>query len=419
MPRTTLIGRHLKSLDDVKTAGMQLRRALEDAGVTVAPNKVLEVVALLCGATSHDELQRSLKGTPSLGRIAPRADVRLLTLPEVLTQSNSVGDGPLVVQLQFWQKDSAPDWCYTVSVAAIEPSALEAARRLVLGLPLRPADAKWATGSLSKASVINSKGAASPLTVDTMSLAGAAYLGDGQWSVGSKHYCRVSVDNTLLIERRPVSVPLKVMAHEAKAAVAFVPPPEFAAAGFEVSTVNIETQLMLRCLKLRNGGRVLESLRLVEQRLPFDRSNPATAPRALRAALFRADENGDRVQVVTVYDHKESELTGLRWAGTRWDGSGSPTATRGPDGSELTGSRIQDSGEDGLARIWQEVRTWISWCDSSAPAHSFPTFLEEAAEAKVSMSQIRRADMEKWVADTRDWEHPPDESQRKLPGSMP
>jgi len=81
MPRASLIGRHLKSLDDIRTAAVQLRHALEDVGVTVAPSKVSEVIALLCGAPSHDELQKSLKGTPAPDRSAPSADVRLLPFP--------------------------------------------------------------------------------------------------------------------------------------------------------------------------------------------------------------------------------------------------------------------------------------------------------------------------------------------------
>ena len=419
MPRATLIGRHLKSRDDVKTAAVQLRHALEGVGVTVAPGKALEVIALLCGAPSHDELLMALKGTPQLDRGAPSADVRLLTLPEVLTQSNAEGEGPLVGQLQFWQKDSSPHWCYAVSVAAIEPSALEAARRLVLGLPLRPVDAKWVTGRFSKVSVINDEQAVPPLAVDTISLAGAAYLGDGHWSVGAEHYCRVSVDDKLLIERRGIPVPLKTMTQEAIAAARLAPPPEFAAAGFEVFTVNIEAQLTLRCLKLPDARRVLESLRLVGPRLPCDRANPASTPHGLRAALFRADKSG-LVQVVTVYGHTGPVLGGLRWEGTRWDGMGSPTVTQ---------SRIEDSGENGLARIWLEIRAWISWCDCSAhaqrlqqpevPARSFPQFLQEVVEAKVPLSQIRRGDMEKWVAGTRDWERPPEESRPKLPPPLP
>jgi hypothetical protein len=420
MPRVSLIGRHLKSLDDIKTAAVQLRHALEDVGVTVAPSKVSEVIALLCGAPSHDELQKSLKGTAALDRSAPGAEVRLLTLPELLTQWNAEDDGPLVDQIQFWQKDSAAHWRYIVSVAAIEPAALEAARRLVLGLPLRPADTKWVTGSFSKVSIINSKAAASAVTVDTACLAGAAYLGDGQWSVGDKHYCRVSVDDRLLIERRAVSVPLKVMAHEALAAARIAPPPEFAAAGFELFTVNIETQLTLRCLKLRDAGRLLESLSLVGQRLPCHRSNPAGTPHGLRAALFRVDKIG-RVQVVTVYGPTGPELAGLRWEGTRWDGIGSPTVAGSPERHDLTAAGTERAGEDGVARIWREIRAWISWCDGSTEvdARFFHQFLEQAEEAKVSLSQIRRADMQKWVAGARDWEQPSGESNPKLPRSSP
>jgi hypothetical protein len=411
MPHANLMGRHLKSPDDAKAAALQLRHALEAVGVTVAPGKVLEVVALLCGAPGHDELQKSLKGTAQLEHSTPRADVRLLTLPELLTQSNAAGEGSLVGQLQFWQKDSAPHWRYAVSIGAIEPTALEAARRLVLGLPLRPTDAKWLTGSFSKVSVINSEDAASPLAIDTVSLAGAAYLGDGQWSVGAKNYCCVSLEDRVLIEQRAVSVPLRVMTQESKAAQGFAPPPEFAAAGFEVFTANIETLLTLRCLKLRDAGRLLESLRLVGQRLPCDRSNPAGAALGLRAALFRADKNG-RVQVVTLFGPMELDAPGLRWEGTRWDGSGSLT---------VSGSPERHAGENGLARIWLEIRAWISWCDDSveADARSFHQFLEEVAEAKISLSQIRRADIEKWVAGARDWEQPPDESRLQLPRSLP
>ena len=416
MPRASLIGRHLKSLDDIKTAAVQLRRALEDVGVTVAPGKVSEVIALLCGAPSHDELQKSLKGTPALDRSALNTDVRLLTLPEVLTQWNAEDDGPLVDQIQFWQKDSAAHWRYVVSVAAIEPAALEAARRLVLGLPLRPADTKWVTGSSSKVSIINGNAPGSALAVDTTSLASAAYLGGGQWSVGDKHYCRVSVDDRLLIERRAVSVPLKVMGQEALAAPRFAPPPEFAAAGFEVFTVNIETQLTLRCLKLREAGRLLESLALVGQRLPCHRSNPAGTPHGLRAALFRVDKIG-RVQVVTVWGPPGPELAGLRWEGTRWDGVGRPTVAGSPEKDGLSGSGIDPAGENGLARIWREIRAWISWCNGSTEvdARFFHQFLEQAEEAKVSLSQIRRADMQKWVAGARDWEQPADPSDPQLP----
>jgi hypothetical protein len=419
MSRANLVGRHLKSPDDVKAAAVQLRHALEDVGVTVAPNKVLEVIALLCGAPSHEELQKSLRGTPQVERSTPSTDVRLLTLPEVLTQWNAGDEGPLVGQIQFWQKDSAPNWRYAVTVDAVEPTALEAARRLVLGLPLRATDAKWLTGRFSKLSIINGQEAASTVTIDTTSRAGAAYMGDGQWSVGARHYCRVSLDDKLLIERRGVSVPLKVMSQESSAAAHLALPPEFAAAGFEVFTVNIETQLTLRCLKLRDAGRILESLRLVAQRLPSDRSNPAGTPHGLRAALFRNDKNG-RVQVVTMCGPIGPELAGLRWEGTRWDGTGNPTATRSPERHDLVDAGIKDSAEN-LARIWLEIRAWISWCDVSVESdtRSFQQFLQDIAETKISLSQIRRADMEKWVAGTRDWEQPPAESTPQLPTSLP
>jgi hypothetical protein len=420
MPRSKLVGRHLKSPDDVKAATVQLRHALEAVGVTVAPSKVSEVIALLCGAASYDELQKTLKGIPQPDRSERRADIRLLTLPELLTQSSAEAEGPLVGQLLFWEKDSAPHWRYAVSLAAIEPTALEAARRLVLGLPLRATDAKWVTGSSSKMSVINSEESASPLIVDTASLAAAAYLGDGQWSIGAKYYCSVSLDDRVLIERRSVSVPLKVMTQETLAAVRIAPPTEFAAAGFEVLTVNIETQLTLRCLKLSHAGPLLESLRLVGKRFPGDRSIPADTPHGLRAALFRADKIG-RVQVVTVYGPTGPELAGLRWEGTRWDGIGSPTVVGSRERQELTGSGVEESGENGLIRLWLEIRAWISWCDRSveADARSFHQFLQEAAEAKVSLSQIRRADMQKWVAGAREWEQPSGDFSPKLPHSLP
>jgi hypothetical protein len=412
MSRAKLMGRQLETPDDVRAATLQLRHALEAVGVTAAPGKVSEVIALLCGAANSHELQKSLKGTPHLDRSERTADVRLLTLPELLTQSSAESEGPLIGQLLFWQKDSAPHWRYAVSLAAIEPTALEAARRLVLGLPLRATDAKWVTGSFSKTSIINSEESASPLTVDTASLAGAAYLGDGQWSVGAKHYCSVSVDERVLIERRSVSVPLKVMAQETIAAARVAPPPEFAAAGFEVFTVNIESQLTLRCLKLPHAGPLLESLRLVGKRLPCERSNPVDTSHGLRAALFRTDKTG-RVQVVTAYGPIGPELSGLRWEGTRWDGIGSPTVAGSPE--------IAGYGENGLARIWLEIRAWISWCDSSVQTdvRSFHRFLEQAAEDTVSLSQIRRADMQKWVAGARDWEQPSGQSNFKLPRSLP
>jgi hypothetical protein len=72
--------------------------------------------------------------------------MRLLSLPEILLLANPDGDGPMVRALQFWAKDAAPNWCYAIGVSGIEASALEAARRLVLGLPLRPTDAKWVSG---------------------------------------------------------------------------------------------------------------------------------------------------------------------------------------------------------------------------------------------------------------------------------
>jgi hypothetical protein len=115
------------------------------------------------------------------------------------------------------------------------------------------------------------------------------------------------------------------------------------------------------------------------------------------------------------------ELSGLRWEGTRWDGMGSPTVAGSPERQDSTGSGIEQAGENGLTRIWREIRAWISWCDGSTEvdARFFHQFLQEAEEAKISLSQIRRADMQKWVSGTRDWEQPPGESGVKVPGALP
>ncbi len=114
-------------------------------------------------------------------------------------------------------------------------------------------------------------------------------------------------------------------------------------------------------------------------------------------------------------------LAGLLWEGTRWDGVGSPKVTRRSAAHDVTTSPIRDSGENGLARMWLEIRTWVSWCDCAGMrgeqqavgrARSFDQFLEELDEANVSLSQIRRADMEKWVAGARDWEQSPGSADR-------
>jgi hypothetical protein len=115
------------------------------------------------------------------------------------------------------------------------------------------------------------------------------------------------------------------------------------------------------------------------------------------------------------------ELAGLRWEGTRWDGMGSPTVARSPERHDSTGAGIEQARENGLARIWREIRAWISWCDGSTEvdARLFHQFLEAAEEAKVSLSQIRRADMQKWVAGAREWEQPSGDFSPKLPHSLP
>src|ERR1700677_671920 len=137
MSRSTLIGRALDSLDDAKVVAAQLSNALEEIGVSVPRLKLLQVVARLCGAHHYDELQYRLKGKSASDQSAPSAEVRLLTLPEVLLLKKPDGDGALAEHLEFSDKDSATRWCYAMGSAAIKPEALEAARRLGLGEPLR------------------------------------------------------------------------------------------------------------------------------------------------------------------------------------------------------------------------------------------------------------------------------------------
>jgi hypothetical protein len=420
MSRFTLLGRRRNSPDDAKIIATQLRNALEEVGVLLPPTKLLEVVAQLCGAQDYDDLRHRLKDAPQSEPTAPSSEARLLSLPEFLLLRKPEGDGPLVGQLQFWDKDSGPHWCYAVGADAIKPAALEAARRLVLGLPLRPTDSKWVSGRSREASVIDAEKAGGTLKVDTRALAGAAYLGEGKWSVGSNYHCRLSVNDPLLIERHSVLVSPKALADEALAARRFAPPPDFAAAGFEVYTVNIEARLMLRCLALSDPGRVLDSLRLVGQRWPPDFSDPAVAPHRLRAAMLRADASGG-VQVVRVTGRKEGLLAAMSWDGTQWSGIRDPTAVKTTEQRGSSRRRVDYSGEDGLTRIWQDIRHWIMWCESRAlvvagqlppaPQRSFQEFLLEVADAKSPLSLTRRAEMEKWLAGGRAWEQQPDKTE--------
>jgi hypothetical protein len=237
----------------------------------------------------------------------------------------------------------------------------------------------------------------------------------------------LSVDDPLLIEHEAVPVTLKSMADDAPAALRFAPPPDFAAAGFEAFTVNIEARLTLRCLTLPDSARVLESLRLVAQRWPQGSSGPAAIPHRLRAVLLRSDKGG-RLQVVRVSGQSDHLLEALCWDATQWDAKLNPVAINTSEQRGSSAPGMAHSGEDGLARVWQEIRTWIHWCDldptpnaadhSSGRAANLPTplrcsfqeYLRQAAEAKARLSLTRRADMEKWVAGAREWEQPADGS---------
>jgi len=372
MSRSTLVGRALASLDDARTVASQLRNALEEVGVSVARGKLLEVVARLCGAHHYDELKYRFRSNSHADEIAwtgSSPDLRLLTLPEVLLLKKPDGEGPLAEHLEFIDKTSSTRWCYAMGSTAIKPEALEAARRLVLGEPLRPTDSKWLTGGSSGESVIDDDKQGDALNVNAQALAQAAYLGEGKWSVGAHYYCRVSVNDPLLVESAGVPVPSKVMAEERLSAQRFAPPIEFAAAGFEIFASNIESQLMLRCLKLPNPALLLESLQLV---------GSEAAPVRLRLALMRS-EQGAGLRVIRLMGRKDQLLGALSWSGMH---AGSAR--------ERAGSRsdLDYSGEEGLARIWQEVREWVA-TDDFAPTHS--------AEATMSISAIRRAELAKWI----------------------
>jgi hypothetical protein len=380
--RSTLIGRALESLDDAKIVATQLKNALEEVGVAVPRAKLLEVVARLCGAYHYDELQYRLKGRSHSDAGEPSAEVRLLTLPEVLLLKKSERDESFAEHLEFFDRESATHWCYAIGSAAIKPAALEAARRLVRGEPLRPTDTKWLTGSFSKISVIDDERVDGALNIDTQALAGAVYLGEGKWSVGPNYYCRVSANDPLLIERFGVPVSSKAMAEEVPAARCFAPPPDFVTAGFEVFTGNIEARLMLRCLRLPNPASVLESLRLVGHRCEHDSSAPGAASYQLRLALLRIDKSG-AVRVIRVTGRKEHLLASLSWEGTKSSGMWDPTV--GEVAQERGSNRpdLDYSGADGLARIWQEIREWA---------------------ANAPLSATRRTELQKWVAGRGEWE---------------
>jgi hypothetical protein len=388
--RSTLIGRALDSLDDAKIVATQLKNALEEVGVAVPRVKLLEVVARLCGAYHYDELQYRLKGRSHSDADGnePSAEVRLLTLPEVLLLKKPECDGSFAEHLEFFDRESATHWCYAIGSAAIKPSALEAARRLVRGEPLRPTDTKWLTGSSSKISVIDDERVDGALNIDTQALAGAVYLGEGKWSVGPNYYCRVSANDPLLIERFGVPLSSKAMADEVTVARCFSPPLDLVAAGFEAFTVNIEARLMLRCLTLPNPASVLGSLRLVEHRCQHDSSAPGAASYRLRMALMRVEKSG-AVRVIRVTGRKEHLLAGLSWEGTKSNGVLDPTAgeVAGERGSNR--SELDYSGADGLTRIWHEIREWA---------------------ANTPLSETRREELQKWVAGRGKWEQQSDQT---------
>jgi hypothetical protein len=373
MSRSTLMSRALHSLDDAKIVAVQLRNALEEVGVSVPRAKLLQVVARLCGANQFDDLNYRFKGksAPVLSTAsAPNAQMRLLTLPEVLLLKKTEDEGPLAEHLEFFDKVSTTRWCYAMTSQAIKPAALEAARRLVLGEKLRPTDTAWLTGSLRELSIIDDPTADGALNINTQSLARAAYLGEGKWSLGSNYYCRVSVNDPVLIERSKVPVSAKSSGEERLCAQLFAPPHDFAAAGFEAFTFNIEFRLMLRCLALPHAAAMLEALHLVA---------PATSPLRLRLALLRTDADG-RTRIIRVLGRAEPLLTGLSWDGTMSTGEREQRGSTPPD--------VGYSGEAGLARIWQEIREW---------AASDPSAASIATESSADISAIRRAQLEQWV----------------------
>jgi hypothetical protein len=381
MSGSALISNAIKSLDDARSVAADLERALDEVGVSLARPKVQEVVARLCRARRYADLHYRLKSASEPQRSVPIAELRLLTLPELLLLRRTEGDGPLVGQLEFFLKDSATHWCYVVAAASIKPGALEAARRLVLGEPLRRTDTKWLSGGSCKASIIDDEQAADALNIDTQALAGAIYLGAGKWNVGPRYHCRVSANDALLIEHHGIPISANAIADEESAARQAVPPSDFATAGFEAFTVNIRSRLMLRCLGLKNSALVLESLRLVGQLCSLEASSRPAAPRRLLAALMRI-ERGDCIQVIGVTGRKQGRLTEMRWEGTQSSGAGEE------HGRSRT--EIDYSGESGRARIWQEIRGWVARCEPPALA------LPEPAE--YSLSPARRAELEKWVA---------------------
>jgi hypothetical protein len=63
---------------------------------------------------------------------------------------------------------------------------------------------------------------------------------------------------------------------------------------------------------------------------------------------------------------------------------------RATGGRERGSSRadLDYSGEEGLARIWQEIREWVA-SGESAPKHG--------TEASTTLSATRRAELEKWI----------------------
>jgi hypothetical protein len=374
VPRSTLIGRALESLEDAKIVANQLNNALEEVGVSVPRAKLLQVIARLCGAHRFDELTHRLKtrsGSEPGAADNAGSERRLLTLPEVLLLKQPEGEDVLAGHLEFFDKNSATRWCYAMGSDAINPAALEAARRLALGEPLRPLDTKWLTGKSSELSIIGDDNADGALFIDARSLAMAGYLGNGKWSIGSDYYCRVSLYEPLRIERLGVPVGFKEMAEAELDAHSFVPPKDFAAAGYEIFTVNIASRLMLRSLELPNPAPLLESLWLFGQRRPESR---------IRVALLRVEKDA-AFRIIWLGGAKTELLTAMGWLGRDGAGYGSSRPEHGY------------SGEAGLVRIWQEIREWIR-----RPSG-------ESDETAPPLSPDRRAELQKWVEGGRDWEH--------------
>jgi hypothetical protein len=160
------------------------------------------------------------------------------------------------------------------------------------------------------------------------------------------------------------------MAESLLAAPCFAPPMDFAAAGIEIFTVNIESRLMMRCLSLPNAEAVLESLWMLGQRWPEKR---------VRAALLRIDK-GNAFRIIWVGGDRTQMLMRLGWVGTDGAGHGSSRA------------ESDYSGAAGLARIWQEIGEWLT-----RPAG-------QSEEVAPPISSDRRAELQKWVEGARDWE---------------